>query len=181
MKRVWLLFTLVVLLVAGLAVPAASAASPPPRSTWHRLNPDQSNLAPEHERLRCIEAAVWVCRYDKVPEPALNFSWNRTTAQFIGRDITASWSCPDWFTECAAVTRVVEGTATYRGAGGHPFKVLVDLIFIDDEVLYLSWVEFGFACPWYPSFEAALAANPFPLPFNGVDWPAQDCIFAPAP
>ena len=181
MKRVWLLFALVVLLVAGLTVPAASAASPPPRSTWHRLNPDQSNPAPEHERLRCIEAAVWVCRYDKVPEPALNFSWNRTTAQFIGRDITASWSCPDWFTECAAVTRVVEGVATYRGAGGHPFKVLVDLIFIDDEVLYLSWVEFGFACPWYPSFEAALTANPFPLPFNGVDWPAQDCIFAPVP
>ena len=85
MKRVWLLFTLVVLLVAGLAVPAASAASPPPRSTWHRLNPDQSNPAPEHERLRCIEAAVWVCRYDKVPEPALNFSWNRNTAQFVGR------------------------------------------------------------------------------------------------
>ena len=65
--------------------------------------------------------------------------------------------------------------------GDHPFKVLVDLIFIDDEVLYLSWVDFGFACPWFPSFEAALAANPFPLPFNGVDWPAQDCIFAPAP
>jgi hypothetical protein len=120
-----------------------------------------------------------VCRYDKVPEPALNFSWNRTTAQFVGRDITASWACPEWFTECAAVTRVIEGTATYRGAVGHPFKVLVDLIFIDDEVLYLSWVDFGFACPWYPTFEAALEANPFPLPFNGVDWPEQDCIFAP--
>ena len=145
------------------------------------LNPDQNNPAPEHERLPCIEAAVRVCRYDKVPEPALNFSWNRTTAQFVGRDITDSWSCPEWFTECAAVTRDVEGTATYRGEGGHPFKVLVDLIFIDDEVMYLSWVDFGFACPWYPSFEAALAANPFPLPFNGVDWPAQDCIFAPAP
>jgi hypothetical protein len=180
MKRVWLVFALVLLLVTGLAVPAASAASPPPTSTWHRLNPDQNNPAPEHERLRCIEAAVWVCRYDKVPEPALNFSWNRTTAQFIGRDITASWDCPEWFTECAAVTQVIEGTATYRGAG-HPFKVLIDLIFIDDEVLYLSWVDFGFACPWYPTFEAALEANPFPLPFNGVDWPAQDCIFAPAP
>jgi hypothetical protein len=180
MKRGWLVFALVVLLVAGLAVPAASAASLP-TSTWHRLNPDQNNPAPEHERLRCIEAAVWVCRYDKVPEPALNFSWNRTTAQFVGRDITASWDCPEWFTECAAVTQVIEGTATYRGAGGHPFKVLVDLILVDDEVLYLSWVDFGFACPWYPTFEAALEANPFTLPFNGVDWPAQDCIFAPAP
>lgn len=181
MKRVWLVFALVLLLVTGLAAPAASATSPPPTSTWHRVNPDQNNPAPEHERLRCIEAAVWVCRYDKVPEPALNFSWNRTTAQFVGRDITDSWACPEWFTECAAVTQVIEGTATYRGAGGHPFKVLVDLILIDDEVLYLSWVDFGFACPWYPTFAAALEANPFPLPFNGVDWPAQDCVFAPAP
>jgi hypothetical protein len=58
MKRAWLVFALVLLLVTGLAVPAASAASPPPTSTWHRLNPDQNNPAPEHERLRCIEAAV---------------------------------------------------------------------------------------------------------------------------
>jgi len=181
MKRVWLVFALVLLLVTGLAVPAASAAAPPQTSTWHRLNPDQNNPAPEHERLRCIEAAVWVCRYDKVPEPTLNFSWNRITAQFVGRDITASWSCPDWFTECATVTRVVEGTATYRGEVAHPFKVLIDLIFIDDAVVYVAWVDFGFACPYYSSFEAALAANPFPLPFNGMDWPAQDCIFAPAP
>ena len=108
MKRVWLLFALVVL-VAGLAVPAASAASPPPRSTWHRLNPDQSNPAPEHERLRCIEAAVWVCRYDKVPEPALNFSWNRTTAQFVGRDITDSWSCPEWFTSARPSPALLKG------------------------------------------------------------------------
>ena len=179
MKRVWLLSALIVFLVAGLAVPAASAAAPQSTSTWHRLNPDQSNPAPEHERLRCIEAAVWVCRYDKVAEPALNFSWNRITAQFIGRDITASWTCPDWFTECGSVTQVVEGTATYRGEVAHPFKVLIDLIFIDDEAVYVAWVEFGFACPYYPSLAAALAANPFPVPFNGVDWPEQDCIFAP--
>ena len=179
MKRVWLLFALVVLLVAGLAVPAASAASPP-RSTWHRLNPDQNNPAPEHERLRCIEGTVWVCRYDKVPEPALNFFLDRTTGQFVGRDITASWTCPEWFPECAAVTRVVEGTVTYRPEGGHPFKILTDLVFLGDEVLYVYWVDF-FACPWFSTFEAALAANPFPLPFNGVDWPEQDCIFNPNP
>jgi hypothetical protein len=177
MKR--FLFALILSLLVGSAVPAAAAATPASTTTWHRLNPDQSNPAPEHERLRCIEAAVWVCRYDKVPEPDLNFSWNRTTAQFIGRDITATWDCPEWFTECAAVTRVVEGTAVYRGEVAHPFKVLVDLIFIDDQVLYLSWVDFGFACPSYPSFEAALAANPFPLPFDGVTWPSPDCLSAP--
>jgi hypothetical protein len=180
MKRVWLLSSLVVLLVAGLAVPAAAAASPPPRSTWHRVNPDQSNPAPEHERFRCIEAAVWVCRYDKVPEPALNFFWDRTTGQFVGRDITASWTCPDWFTECAAVTRVVAGVSTLRPEGEHPFRVPLELVFLGDEVLYIL-VPDALACPWYPSFDAALAANPFPLPFNGVDWPEQDCVFAPAP
>jgi hypothetical protein len=25
----------------------------------------------------------------------------------------------------------------------------------------------------------ALAANPMPLPFDGVDWPPLDCSFAP--
>jgi hypothetical protein len=64
-----------------LAVPAASAASPPPTSTWHRLNPDQNNPAPEHERLRCTvtykplqaghsDTAHW----DLTPRPAV--MWN---------------------------------------------------------------------------------------------------------
>ena len=93
MKR--FLLALVLSMLAGWAIPAASAAASPPRSTWHRLNPDQSNPAPEHERLRCKKAAVWVCR------------------------------------------------------------------------------------PWFSSFRGALRANPFPLPFNGVDWPSSDCMFAP--
>jgi hypothetical protein len=179
MKRVWLVFSLVVLLVAGLAVPAAAGGSSPPRSTWHRLNPDQSNPAPEHERLRCREAAVWVCRYDKVPEPALNFSWDRTTAVFRGRDITDRWACPDWFTHCAGVTRVVKGVSRIRPEGEPPFRVPLELVFLGDKVLYLL-VPDALACPWFSRFRAALAANPFPLPFNGVDWPEQDCIFAPA-
>ena len=180
MKRVWLVFSLVVLLVAGLAVPAAAAASSPPRSTWHRVNPDQSNPAPEHERLRCKEGAVWVCRYDKVPEPALNFSWDRTTAVFRGRDVTDRWACPDWFTHCADVTRVVRGVAKIRPQGEDPFKLRLDYVFLGDEVLYLL-VPDALACPWFGRFRAALAANPFPLPFNGVDWPEFDCISAPAP
>jgi hypothetical protein len=70
MKRVSLLLALLTSLVLAWVIPAASAASPPTTSVWHRLNPDQSNPAPEHERLQCIETSVWVCRYDKVPERA---------------------------------------------------------------------------------------------------------------
>lgn len=150
MKRFLVAFILSML--AGWAVPAGAAGARPHTSTWHRLNPDQSNPAPEHERLRCREAAVWACHYDKVPEPRLNFSWDRTTAKFAGRDVTASWACPAWFTECAAVTRVVDGVV----------KIRPDAL----------------ACPWFSSFRRALAANPFPLPFDGVAWPDSDCIFA---
>jgi hypothetical protein len=178
MKR--FLLALILSMLAGWAIPAASAAARPATSTWHRLNPDQSNPAPEHERLRCREAAVWVCRYDKVPEPGLNFSWNRTTAHFVGRDITARWACPAWFTECAAVTRVVQGVSKIRPEGERPFRLRLDYVFLDDKRLFLL-VPDALACPWFGSFERALAANPFPLPFNGVDWPASDCLFAPSP
>ncbi len=177
MKR--FLLALILSMLAGWAIPAASAATSPPKSTWHRLNPDQSNPAPQHERLRCNKrAAVWVCRYDKVPEPRLNFSWDRTTARFVGRDVTARWACPAWFTECAAVTRVVAGVSTIRPEGEDPFRVRVDYVFLGDEVLYLLVPDAALACPWFSSFRSALRANPFPLPFNGVDWPSFDCIFA---
>jgi len=180
MKRVSLLLALLTSLVLAWVIPAASAASPPTTSVWHRLNPDQSNPAPEHERLQCIETSVWVCRYDKVPEPDLNFSWSSTTGHFVGSDITDSWTCPTWFDDCGAVTLVVEGTALYVPEGGRPFRVLTDLVFSGDEMLNVYWVDFGFACPWFSTFEAALSANPFPLPFNGVDWPNPDCSFAPS-
>lgn len=178
MKRISLLLAFVTLLVLGCFIPAAAGASPPSTSVWHRLNPDQSNPAPEHERLQCIETSVWVCLYDKVPEPELSFSWNSTTGQFVGRDITDTWICPTWFPDCGAVTSVVEGRAHYVPEGGHPFSVLTDLVFSGDEILSVYWVDFGFTCPWFSSFETALSANPFPLPFNGVDWPNPDCIFA---
>jgi len=60
MKR--FLLALVLSMLAGWAVPAGSAAARPHTGTWHRLNADQSNPAPEHERLRCREgAARWAC------------------------------------------------------------------------------------------------------------------------
>ena len=71
MKRFLVAFILSML--AGLAVPAGTAAARPHTSTWHRLNPDQSNPAPEHERLRCREA---------VPLPFDGVAWPRSDCIF---------------------------------------------------------------------------------------------------
>jgi hypothetical protein len=43
-------------------------------------------------------------------------------------------------------------------------------------VLYNYWVG-QFVCPWFRSLDAAVAANPIPLPFDGT-FPQQDCIAA---
>jgi hypothetical protein len=163
---------------------------------WHRLNPQQSqsNPAPEHERLTChrsdesvvaqsLVGPAWVCRYNKLPEPALNFAWNTTTGRFRGADVTTTWTCPAWFPAnvCQNVTQVVEGDFDFSLAGGGGFSVLVDMVVTQtgaDQVLYNYWVNL-FVCPWFRSFEQALAANPFPLPFDGVNGPAGDCIGAP--
>jgi hypothetical protein len=175
MKR--FLLVLVLSILAALAIPATSAAARPSTSTWHRVNPDQTNPAPEHERIRCWEAAVWVCWYDKVPEPALNFSFDRTTVLFVGRDVTARWACPAWFTECADVTRVVGGVAKIRPEGEPSFKIPIDYVFVGNKALWVL-IPGAQACPWSSTFRRALAANPFPLPFNGVDWPSPDCVVA---
>jgi hypothetical protein len=48
----------------------------------------------------------------------------------------------------------------------------------DQQVLYVYWVD-QCVCPWFGSLDEALEANPFPLPFNGTDWPQRDCVFLP--
>ena len=159
---------------------------------WHRLNPQQSqsNPAPEHERLTChrsdglpFEALPWACRYDKLPEPALNLAWNTTRGRFRGADVTTSWICPSWFPAnvCQNVAQVVEGDFVFTPAGGGQFTVLQDLVVTQagaDQRLYDYWVNL-FVCPWFRTFDEALAANPFPLPFDRVNGPAGDCVGAP--
>jgi len=177
---------------------SAATRSGPNRSAgaldgmWHRLNPQQSqsNPAPEHERLTChmsagqaVVALPWACRYDKLPEPALNFAWNTTRGRFHGADVSATWACPSWFpaSVCENVTQVVEGDFVFSLAGGGQFSVLQDLVVTQaggEQRLYAYWVNL-FVCPWFRTFAEALAANPFPLPFDGVNGPAGDCIGAP--
>lgn len=174
---------------AALVVVLAAAASPPAdlpqNSVWTRLDMDHSNPAPEQERLSCSRGLQWTCHYDKVPEPALNFWWDTTSGDFVGTDVTRTWQCPAWFPSsvCTNVTRVVAGTMSITRADGISFSGPFDLVLARDgsnaQVLHVYWPIFGFTCPWYRTFSEALAANPMPLPFDGVNWPPLDCSFAP--
>jgi hypothetical protein len=181
-----------VLACIGPAGARAEASTAPLSAEWNRLSADQSNPAPEHELLRCVEnsdaqagagAPTWFCRYSKRPEPGLNFSWNNRQGFLSGSDITTTWTCPPWFpsTICASVVQVVEGTMNFtQPSADFSFSVLEDLVVAQSgarQVLYVYWVGL-FYCPWFRTFGEAVAANPLPLPFNGT-WPLQDCVGAP--
>ena len=148
---------------------------------WHRLNADTAH-PPEHERFQCVEGSTWTCQYSKVPEPALNFQWTGQLGRFIG-SLTqqGQWVCPSWFPSniCANANRVAQGFRSFEPISNATIRE--DLIVIktgSHEQMYDYWVG-QHVCPWYQTFDEALAANPFPLPFNGTNWPAQDCVFAP--
>jgi hypothetical protein len=155
---------------------------------WHRLNPDSPPRPPEHQLLTCHRLgedgrAVWTCHYNKLREPALNFFWDADKGDFVGQDVTDFWTCPAWFPTsiCANVTSVVEGVTVFEGASGTTGSVFTDLIVTrvgGRQVLQFYFVN-QFVCPWFKTFSEALAANPIPLPFDGVNWPSQDCVVAP--
>ncbi|MGE5251785.1 MAG: hypothetical protein ACM3QS_16400 [Bacteroidota bacterium] len=162
----------------ALAVPGAVSLV----GTWDRLNPGSP---PEHEVLRCGGNQLISCVYDKHPEPLLNFTNppEGTIGFFRGQDVTTSWTCPAGFGPgvCANVAFVASGVTTYTAPDGSQQVLPEDLVVSSvggQSVLYMYFKSWGVACPWYRSFGAALAANPFPLPYNGTDGGQQDC-FAP--
>jgi hypothetical protein len=147
------------------ATPAAADTTP---LRWHRFNVADS--PPSHERLSCLTDGQWRCRYDKVPEPTLGFSWDQTTGVFTGTEVTGTWECPAWFPSgvCDSATQVISGTLTYTAPQHRgTFTVDAELIVTGDGALWLYWVD-AFVCPWYPTFGQALTS------------PA-DCIFNPTP
>jgi hypothetical protein len=142
-----------------LAVAAPASAAGP--LTWHRLNPSDP---PEHERYLCLPGATWSCRYDKLPEPRLGFGWNQTRGTFKGQ--VTGFDCPSWFSAaaCDAADTVVTGVGTFytynsslRPTGS--FSVDQQLLVGDDGTLWIYWVDL-FVCPWYPTFQQALANDP---------------------
>lgn len=148
---------------------------------WHRLNTDNAH-PPEHERFQCVEGSTWTCQYSKVPEPALNFQWNGQRGTFSG-SLTqpGQWTCPSWFPSsiCANANRVAQGFRSFEPVST---AIIPDVLIVtkigNHEQMYEYWVG-QHVCPWYQTFDEALGANPFPLPFNGTNWPAMDCVFAP--
>jgi hypothetical protein len=177
-------------LLFAVGGPASASQAGALAGEWSRLSVDQSNPGPEHERLHCVQnngaqagnsSDTWFCRYSKAPEPGLNFYWNNRQGFFSGRDVTATWACPAWFPagSCSSVVQVVEGTMDFtQPSVGFSLSVLEDLVVTQsggNQTLYIYWVDFGFACPWFRTFEEAVAANPLPLPFNGT-WAPQDCF-----
>ena len=144
---------------------------------WNRLNAGTPSRL-EHEVMHFwVEGSTWAGGYEKHPEPDLGFQNppEGTSADFRGAD-AASFVCEPTFPfyPCQNVVKVVEGTTQYKPPHGLPFEVLQRHIVVREdngqEVMWQYWVSSGnFACPWYRTFDEALAANPFPAHF--------DCIF----
>jgi len=165
---VWLLGAL---LAGTITAPATASVQ---QVEWHRYNP----YDPSHERLRCVTDGEWRCMHDSPPEPNLGFIDPEAKATFVGTDVTATWKCPTWrrFPReiCASAVRVISGEETFVFTGGDDpfptFTVEVELIVLADGTMWNYWVRpFGtFVCPWYPTFEQALAS------------PAE-CVFAAKP
>ena len=128
-------------------------------TVWHRLNPD----GPEHERLSCSEPdGTLSCDGDKVEE--LDFAWDAGTTQFNGDEVTASWACPAWFPVpvCDGVVSVWSGTMRYQPVEQEAVEVPQGFVFTDVDgqpQLWLQFTDWALACPWYGTFEEALAAG----------------------
>jgi hypothetical protein len=165
-RRVWR--SVVLSLVAlALVVPITTAASRVTDREWHR-----NNYGAGHERLSCFERPpAWTCAYSTNDlEPVSGW--------FYGQNVTASWTCPDWF--ASEVCDPVSLVAVYRGATlygslsdeDEQSVIRQDYILTNvngQEILYLYWREspfFGaFYCPWFRTFEEALGA-PFECVFH---------------
>jgi len=160
MKRLFISFAVAATAIVFAVGPVSAASN---ANVWHRLNPDASNPAPEHERLTCARGAdLLICQYDKVKGDG--YHWDNTVARFKGHDVTASWSCPDNFPGqvCDNVHRVWSGRARYWPASGGSFEVDQQMVVVDwggQRVMFQYWIG-QFACPWYRTFGQAKDANP---------------------
>jgi hypothetical protein len=176
-----------VALLALTVVAGSASGAPQPdalEGNWNRLSADRLHPAPEHELLRCvgryrnkvIAPDRWFCRYSKDPERNLNFYWDDTRGTFIGKDVTDSFRCPSWFSSsiCANFVQVVEGRTRFTRSGAAPTVIREDYV-VTPTAMYAYWPDYGFYCAWFRTWDQAVAANPFPLPFTGT-WPAQDCV-----
>lgn len=150
----------VIALLVITTMPAAAASK---SSEWNRLDPGGSQANSAHERLSCREAAPdWSCDYDQVPDSG--FAWSSATGTFTGGNVTAHWTCPDWFGQvCVHVVAVYQGVGVFDHPVGHPSTFRQEYVVTNingQAILFVHFVDLGFACPWFRTFAEALAANP---------------------
>jgi hypothetical protein len=176
MRRPLLLLVLVSVLMALMA-PAAAGSSDPPSSSplagkWERLSTDFFAPAPEtsiHEvRVFRRTGDEWVSTFKHQNDPRLGEPKpiSATLGDFRGVEVDASTVdcspsvCP------ADITFAVSGTGTFERLSDNPLTdptqfVTTEsgmawwILLIDDPLFVVR-----FSCPWYPDFDAALAANP---------------------
>jgi hypothetical protein len=150
----------VIALLVAATMPAVART---PSSEWHRLNPGGSQATSGHERLTCREAAPdWSCDYDNVPDSG--YAWSSSTGTFTGANVTSHWTCPEWFGQvCLHVVAVYKGEGVFHPEGDRPSTFRHEYVVTNingQEILFVHFVDFGFACPWFRTFAEGLAANP---------------------
>ncbi len=132
---------------------------------WHRINSKSSTSKPSHQVNDCQEGEMWTCIFNNQPEPDLGFDYSPILGVFEGISIP-DWNCPNWFPDaiCTSAIFVIGGTMLFEEVEGPGLQVDIEYIVIETgsgQILYEHWVN-RFACPWYRSFDEALARNPYP-------------------
>ena len=144
---------------------------------WHNLAYNSSTSMGSHQLIDCEEGEMWTCITSTRSEAELGFTAPGLFGVFEGEFIP-DWNCPNWLPEaiCRSAIVVIGGTTHFQSGGGEGPGLRRDIEYIVVEIggsqfLYEHWVNL-FACPWFRSFDEALAANPFP-------YDIPDCLQAP--
>ena len=193
MRRPLLLLVLVSALMALMSPAAARTNDPPPTSPllgkWERLSPNPGE-DPVHEvRVFRRTGDEWASTYKVQNDPRLSEPnpISIGLGEFRGVEVdVATVDCSP--SACPAdITFAVSGTDTVLRLSEQP--VLLPTQFVTTESGMAWWIVLDdespdyiarLACPWYPDFDAALAANPdFAFDcFYAVEEPAGTPLFS---
>jgi len=131
---------------------------------WHRLNVDPASSTAQHQVYECEEGEGWTCVLSVQPEAELGFGASQDLGFFEGK-VIPEWNCTSWLPEaiCRSAIAVIGGASLFEGPGSS-VRLDIEHIVVEirgNQVLY-EVLDDRFACPWFRSFDEALAANPVP-------------------